>query len=260
MGNSAAKIDESGRNTTNLPTNDDDDDDDEDKAVLKQLVERDDDDDVEDRDRKEVDESKANGNNWETALESQALNGTYPVIRVISNLSTTSLREVSTRRYSKVRRKRRVGSVIGGVSDASTFKIYSDTSASTKSSTHSRPTQIVEKTLSSHSSDISASDSASNSALKNFNQNRTSESENDGESSQQERGSPFPYRSIFAAFLFCLVVSGVVVVITVFFFKQNDSATVEKVANDTSGAAEKPTSSVTSFASRENGGQMAGIT
>jgi len=109
----------------------------------------------------------------------------FPLIRVISNLSTTSLKEVSTTRPRRSRRKPRVEPEVddpfrsrrnrhcgvgvastidstGGrpFSDATTtFRIYSDTSASTNGD--HRAASVV-----STDGSISASDSASNSALR----------------------------------------------------------------------------------------------
>ena len=92
MGNSGTKT---GNNEGNNFSNDDDD-----EAVREQLVNNDeDDDDDDDEDNNTLKENGGEGggggSEWEPGMEFPALNGFYPVIRVISNLSTTSLKEVS---------------------------------------------------------------------------------------------------------------------------------------------------------------------
>lgn len=201
---------------------------DDDVAVRQQLVGNDEDDDDEDDDD-ERDKLSDNGGEggggggggkWEPGMAFPAIDKIYPVIRVISNVSMNSLKEVSTRK-SKTWRKKRAGSVNGALSEATSFKIYSDTSASTKNHGSARPSTFHVR-LTSESSDISVSDSASNSPWRNHNQNRKSEEQRISDIPLQSGGCPLSYRSIFAAFLFAMVVTGAVVLVVVFIFKTND--------------------------------------
>jgi len=176
---------------------------------------------------------------WEPGRQFPALDGMYPVIRVISNLSTTSLREVSTHRSKKCRRKRCVGGSIGGAvsdvggattSEATTFLIYSDTSgsASSNNDTKRNPVRPLSKFPSSESSYISASDSASNSAWKqNVNQNRISGQIGEEMSPQESVGRVIGLRPIFVSLFFTLVVGGVVVLLAIFYLKQKNISSNE---------------------------------
>jgi len=145
------------------------------------------------------------------------------------------LKEVSTRRVRSKRRGGRTGSVGGvgaGVSEATTFFIYSDTSASS-AETKRNTVRPFSPHVSSHSSDISASDSASNSAWKNVNHNRRSGAADSSSpppprlppSPPSPAGTPglFGYRLAFVGILFSMVITGTVVVITLVLTRRNVS-------------------------------------